>query len=103
MKGINGQMSIFDFMGDFGNMTLKEIADAIGWRVGITFTQKGNEYQWKCKRMTIRISLDSYFMSRQNFIDVSWSHGTDGGGYPCDTIDIAAEHIRHILDRYKGE
>ena len=45
---MEGQMTIFDFMGDYATMTDEEIAKTIEDRVGIKFMKKkGNEYIWK--------------------------------------------------------
>lgn len=97
---MEGQMTIFDFLGDFSTMTEEEIAKTIEERVGIKFMKKkGNEYIWKRKKLVLTFEMLTDWEGK-SFISVGWDIGLQGGGYPIYSIDKAVEWYKYILELY---
>lgn len=96
---MEGQMTIFDFLGDYSTMTEEEIAKTIEEKVGIKFVKKDDEYVWKRKGLTLNLSMDTDWEGR-SFIAVGWDRGTQGGGYPVYSIDKAVEWYKYILELF---
>lgn len=96
---MEGQMTIFDFLGDFSTMTEEEIANTIGERVGIKFVKKGDQYVWKHKKLLLELDMLTDWEGK-SFISVGWDIGLQGGGYPIYSIDEAVEWYKYILELY---
>lgn len=104
---MKGQLSIFDFMGEFANLPEEKMVEQVGMLLGIKFTPevlpKGvwrytPAYEYKRKGLTLTVH---YMTSIKNklFISVGWNKGTAGGGAPCDSMDEAVSYFRKILER----
>ena len=97
---MEGQMTIFDFLGDYSTMTDEEIAKTNEERIGIKFMRKkGNEYIWKRKKLVLTFEMLTDWEGK-SFISVGWDVGLQGGGYPIYSIDKAGEWYKYILELY---
>lgn len=104
---MEGQMTIFDIMGDFATMTDEEITMAINQKLGIQFAKevlpKGcyrsePAYVWKHKGLSLELIMMTDCEGR-TMISTEYRKGTAGGGAPCYSIDEAVRYFKRILER----
>lgn len=107
-KDITGQMSIFDYLGEFANMPEEHMVQELGQKLGIKFSleklEKGiykyklqYEYKRKGLRLTCGYATD---MENKIFISAGWSKRTAGGSAPCDTMERAVQYFGYIIKEY---
>jgi len=105
---MDGQMSIFDFLGEFANMPEEQMAETISQRLGIKFKEevlpKGvhcSHLEYEYKRKGLRLTV-CYIIgyTGETCISAGYSKGTSGGGGPFDSIDSAVRYFERILKEY---
>lgn len=102
---MEGQTTIFDYLGDFSTMTEEEMVTIISQRLGIKFKQEQAqdniyfnhpEYEYKHKGLRLTVSFDMDCEGK-TYISVGYMKGTAGGGAPRYSIDSAVEYFERVL------
>jgi hypothetical protein len=103
---MEGQMTIFDFLGDFGNMSEEKLAEAIGSRLGIKFKQEvlpnnvyrcHPEYEYKHKGLRLTVSINTDWEGK-SFVSCGYNKGMAGGGAPIYSLNEAVEWFQYIME-----
>ena len=107
---MDGQLSIFDFLGEFANMTEEEMVETVGNRLGVKFELeklpkshywadecKRYEYKRKGLKLTLHYSTD---WEEKTFISCGFSTKMNGGGSPCYSIDGATRYFEGIIKEF---
>ena len=109
---MEGQMTIFDFMGEFANLPEEQMVEILGMKLGIKFTPEvlpegtwryrpeyRPEYEYKRKglKLTVGYLVD---VEGKTFISAGYSKSTFEGGGPYYSIDDAARYFKRILEEY---
>lgn len=104
-----GQMTIFDILGDFGTLSEEEVVASIGQRLGIKFklevlppgtycSHLDYEFKRKGLRLTVACCIS---VEGKSVISCGYSKGTSGGGAPCYSLDEAVDWFKFILELYE--
>lgn len=109
---MEGQLSIFDFMGEFANLPEEKMVDQVGQRLGIKFKPevlpKGvrkykPEYEYEYKRKGLKLTVGfSTDWKCKTFISAGYDTKLGGGGGPFYSIDDAVNYFKKILEKYDG-
>lgn len=103
------QMTIFDFLPqeyDIEKMAAKEIAEAIGSRLGINFQKRKSDgydceiYEAKVGKLTLEVDKNQFNVPPYTWYvgcGCNYSHG--GSAAPIETIDGAVKWFRRELNR----
>jgi hypothetical protein len=88
---------------NFRTMTVEEIAQTLGARLGLEFKFNGffNEYQAKVKDTTLSVKLSCYSADQTPFISCGeWNKKTMSGcGSPCDSLAAAYAFLNRAKER----
>lgn len=95
------QMDIYDLLTpedltavNFRTMTIEEIADTLGRRLGLEFKFNGffGEYQTRIRNRVLSVKLRHYSETGEPFISCHWQEqkgSMEGCGCPCDSLASA--------------
>ena len=109
---MSNQIDIFDLLTpddikskDFREMTIEEIADYLGEKLGVKFTynETFGEYVAKVGKRTLEVHLSTYSLfndekSGKPFISCGWSEAGAGGGSPCDSLEQAYAFLKRAKE-----
>lgn len=88
---------------NFRTMTVEEIAQTLGARLGLEFKFNGffNEYQAKVKDTTLSVKLSYYSADQTPFISCGeWNKKKMAGcGSPCDSLAAAYTFLNRAKER----
>lgn len=103
------QMTIFDFLPqeyDVEKMTVKEIAEVVGERLGISFQKSKldgleyESYEAKVGKATLEIDKSRFVVPPYTWhIGCRYSYGKGGSGAPIETIDGAVKWFKRELSK----
>ena len=103
------QMTIFDFLPQeyaIEKMTIKEIAEVVGERLGIRFQKSklnGLEYEpyeAKVGKVTLEIEKSQFLVPPYTwYVGCGVSYNKGGAGAPIETMDGAVKWFKRVLSR----
>lgn len=105
---MNNQIDIFDLLTpndikskDFREMTIEEIADYLGEKLGVKFkyNELFEQYDAKVgKKRILELHLSTYLLNDERdgkpFISAGYREPGAGGGRPCDSLEEAFSYLR---------
>ena len=89
---------------NFHTMTIEEIAQTLGARLGLEFKFNGffNEYQAEPRKgFVLSVKVSNYSETREPFISCGWTDRktTEGCGSPCDSLASAYTFLHRAKER----
>ena len=89
---------------NFRTMTVEEIAETLGARLGLEFKFNGffNEYQAEPRKgFVLSVKVSNYSENREPFISCEWTDRKTmaGCGSPCDSLAAAYAFLNRAKER----
>lgn len=99
---MEGQMTIFDFLGDYGTLSEEDVVQSIEDKLDIKFIKKDDQYEWKRKSLKLTVSVDTDCAGK-SFVSCGYNYKLNGGGSPIYNLNESVEWFKYILELFGKE